>query len=64
MGAFAAEISMILASLVITIVVIDMRFLFLTGITFVGMCLFLIEGVMLQRKLSPKRVKQNQVDVA
>jgi len=64
MGAFAAEISMILASLVITSVVIDMRFLFLMGITFVGVCLFLIEGVMLQRKLSPKRVKQNQVDVA
>ncbi|MCL1976643.1 MAG: hypothetical protein FWG55_00810 [Candidatus Bathyarchaeota archaeon] len=54
-GAFAAEVSMILLSLVIeNFLVIEVRFWVLTGLTLVAMLLFLKEGLSLYRKLSPK----------
>jgi len=59
LGAFAAELSIILLSLIIKSLVIETSFLFLTGMTFVVMLLFIIEGLSLYRKLNPKRVKQN-----
>jgi predicted DNA-binding transcriptional regulator len=52
-GAFAAEISIMLLSLVIDSIVIEIRFMFLTGITLVAMLLFLKEGIALYRKLTP-----------
>jgi restriction endonuclease len=55
MGAFAAEVSIILLSLVIKDLVIQVSFLFLTGITAVAMVLFFIEGIGLYRKLNPSR---------
>ncbi|MCL2643352.1 MAG: hypothetical protein FWD52_07600 [Candidatus Bathyarchaeota archaeon] len=54
MGAFIAEISMILFSLVVESLVIEVRFLFLTGITLVAMFLFLKESIGLYHKLNPK----------
>lgn len=53
-GAFAAEISIILLSILIKTVIIQVSFFFLTAITAVGMILFLIEGISLYRKVSPK----------
>jgi hypothetical protein len=55
MGAFAAEVSIILLSLFINSVVIEARLLVLTVITFVAMMLFIIEGLVLYRKLNPKQ---------
>ena len=55
MGAFAAEVSILLLSLIIKDLVIQVSFLFLTGMTAVAMTLFLYEGVVLYRKLGPKR---------
>lgn len=49
-GAFGAEIAIILLSYIIPELVIETSFLFLTGITAVAMMLFLIEGILLQRK--------------
>jgi hypothetical protein len=57
-GAFAAEISIILLSLFINNSLIDVRFIVLVGITFVAMTLFIIEGSKLYRKLNPKRVDE------
>ena len=54
MGAFAAEVSIILLSLLIKDLVIQVSFIFLTGMTGVAMVLFLIEGIVLYRKVSPK----------
>ena len=56
MGAFAAEVSIILLSLIIKDLVIQSSFYFLTGITAAAMALFLIEGLALYRKLNPKRI--------
>jgi len=53
-GAFAAEISTILLSLIIKSIVVETSFWFLTAITLVAMLLFLKEGTKLQRKLRPK----------
>jgi DNA-binding transcriptional ArsR family regulator len=53
LGAFAAETSIILLSILIKSVVIQVSFLFLTGMTGVAMVLFLIEGILLYRKLNP-----------
>ena len=53
MGAFAAEVSIILLSLVIKDLVIQVSFLFLTGMTAVAMLLFFVEGISLYRKLNP-----------
>ncbi|MDR2699530.1 MAG: hypothetical protein LBC12_01735 [Nitrososphaerota archaeon] len=54
-GAFAAEIGVILLSLFIETLVIETSFWFLTGITLVAMILFIKEGSVLNRKLNPKR---------
>ena len=58
LGAFAAEITIILLSFLIKGIVIQVSFLFLTGMTGVAMVLFLIEGLMLYRKLNPKHIEQ------
>jgi len=54
LGAFAAEMTIILLSYLINGLVIQVSFLFLTGMTGVAMALFLIEGILLYRKLNPK----------
>ncbi len=54
MGAFAAEVSILLLSLVIKDLVIQSSFLFLTGMTAVAMVLFLVEGIALYRKNTPR----------
>ncbi len=54
MGAFAAEVSIILLSLVIKDLVVQTSFFFLTGMTAVAMALFFVEGLGLYRKLNPK----------
>lgn len=51
-GAFGAEIAIILLSYLITGLVIETSFLFLTGMTAVAMVLFFIEGVLLRRKVN------------
>ena len=51
-GAFGAEIAIILLSYLIAGLVIETSFLFLTGMTAVAMILFFIEGVLLRRKLN------------
>lgn len=50
-GAFGAEIGIILLSYLVADLVIETSFLFLTGMTAVAMILFFIEGVLLRRKL-------------
>jgi hypothetical protein len=55
LGAFAAEITLILFSYLINGIVIQVSFFFLTGMTGVAMILFLVEGVLLYRKLNPNR---------
>lgn len=55
LGAFDAEIAIIVLSYLINGVVIQTSFLFLTGMTAVAMILFLIEGILLYRKLKPGR---------
>ena len=57
MGAFAAEVSIIMLSLLIKDLVIQTSFFFLTGITFVAMILFFVEGILLFRKIKPKKAK-------
>lgn len=60
MGAFAAEVSIILLSLLIKDLVIQVSFIFLTGMTGVAMILFLIEGLVLYRKISPKHADRGE----
>lgn len=60
MGAFAAEVSIILLSLLIKDLVIQVSFIFLTGMTGVAMILFLIEGLMLYRKISHKHTNRGE----
>jgi hypothetical protein len=52
MGAFGAEIGIILLSFLVPWLVIETSFLFLTGMTAVAMILFFIEGILLRRKLN------------
>jgi DNA-binding transcriptional ArsR family regulator len=52
-GAFVSEISIILLSLVVNSLVIEERFMFLTGITLVSIFLFLKESIGLYHKLNP-----------
>ncbi|MDR0797344.1 MAG: hypothetical protein LBE70_01275 [Nitrososphaerota archaeon] len=59
LGAFAAETSTLLLSLVIKSLVIEVSFLFLTAMTLVTMILFIFEGLVLYRKISSKRVEQS-----
>jgi hypothetical protein len=54
MGAFAAEVGIIMLSLLIKGLVIQTSFLFLTGMTAVAMALFFAEGIVLYRKTAPK----------
>jgi DNA-binding transcriptional ArsR family regulator len=54
-GLFAVEASTILYYLVIKSLLLEVWFLFFTGTTLVAVLLFLIEGVVLYRKLNPKR---------
>ena len=55
MGAFAAEVSIILLSVLIKNLVIQSSFFFLSGMTAVAMVLFFVEGLLLYRKISPKK---------
>jgi len=57
MGAFSAEVAVIILSFIINGLVIETSFLFLTGITVVAMFLFLVEGLSLNKK------KQNRYAV-
>jgi len=57
-GAFAAEVSTILISLITKNLVVETSFWFLTGITLVAMLLFIKEGTRLNRKLKPQIHKQ------
>ena len=52
MGAFGAEIGVILLSLFLTEIVIGIPFLSLTGLTACAMLLFFVEGLILRRKLA------------
>ncbi|PVX26045.1 MAG: hypothetical protein CW716_06855 [Candidatus Bathyarchaeum sp.] len=51
-GAFGAEIAIILLSYMITGLVIETSFLFLTGMTAIAMIIFFIEGFLLRRKIN------------
>ncbi|HDQ06816.1 MAG TPA: hypothetical protein ENN36_08890 [Candidatus Bathyarchaeota archaeon] len=51
-GAFGAEIAIILLSYLVPWLAIETSFLFLTGMTAVAMALFFVEGIMLRRKLN------------
>jgi len=59
MGALGAEIATIVLSYLMSDVVIQISFLFLTGTTGVAMALFLIEGILLYRKLNSKNTSKN-----
>ncbi len=50
MGAFSAEIAVIVLSFVIRGLIVETSFLFLTGMTLVAMVLFLVEGLSLSKK--------------
>jgi hypothetical protein len=54
-GAFAMEVCIMFLSLVVKSLVIETSFLFLTGMTIVAMILFVIEELMLHRKLNSKK---------
>jgi hypothetical protein len=56
LGAFVAEIAIILLSILVEDVVIQVSFLFLTVMTGIAMTIFLIEGLQLYRKLAPIHV--------
>ena len=51
-GAFGAEIGIILLSCLVPWLVIETSFIFLTAMTAVAMLLFFVEGVQLRRKLN------------
>ena len=59
MGAFSAEIAIILFGYLLGNVVVETSFLFLTGMTAIAMALFLIEGIRLQRKCKPTNYANN-----
>jgi hypothetical protein len=54
LGAFAAEITIILLSILINGIVIQISFLLLTAMTGIAMTLFLIEGIFLSRRIKSK----------
>jgi hypothetical protein len=63
LGAFAAEVSIILLGLVFKGLVVEVSFYFLTGMTAVAMSLFLLEGAALYRKVQPKNhSRQEKID--
>jgi hypothetical protein len=53
MGAFGAEIALITLNYIISGLVIETSFLFLTGMTTIAMSLFFVEGIFLYRKVNP-----------
>jgi hypothetical protein len=55
LGAFAAELCIILLGLVVKGLAVEVSFYFLTGMTALAMLLFLLEGIALYRKVQPKR---------
>jgi hypothetical protein len=59
MGAFSAEITIILLAYLVGSVVIETSFLFLTGMTALAMILFLVEGISLRKKLNSKTRADN-----
>jgi len=59
MGAFSAEIAIIVLTYLINNIVIETSFLFLTGMTAVAMILFLVEGTVLRRKMNTKSNANN-----
>jgi hypothetical protein len=59
LGAFVAEITIILLSALIKGFVVQVSFYFLAGMTGVAMALFLLEGITLNRKFSPKHVERD-----
>ncbi|MDR1993190.1 MAG: hypothetical protein LBQ98_06835 [Nitrososphaerota archaeon] len=61
-GAFAAEVSVILLSLVIKSLVVEASFLFLTVMTLAVMILFMFEGLAMHHKINPKHTEQNYKD--
>jgi hypothetical protein len=54
MGAFAAELSIKLLSLIIKGLVVELSFFFLTGMTALAMIMFFVEGTSLFKKTKPK----------
>lgn len=54
-GAFGAEMAIIVLSYLVNGLVIETSFFFLSGMTLVAAILFLIEGLSLYRKVNPKR---------
>lgn len=60
LGALAAELTIILLSVLIKAVVIQVSFLFLTGMTAAAMTIFLIEGLLLYRKINPKHTLKGE----
>jgi hypothetical protein len=60
LGAFCAEVSLILLGFVFKGLVIEVSFYFLTVMTAVAMLLFLFEGTSLYRKVQPKRGNVSQ----
>jgi hypothetical protein len=60
LGAFGAEVSLILLGFVFNGLVIEVSFYFLTVMTAVAMVLFLFEGTSLYRKVQPKRGNASQ----
>ncbi len=59
MGAFGAEIAVIVLSFVVGGLFVETSFLFLTGMTAVAMILFFIEAISLRRKINHKRQKES-----
>jgi len=56
MGAFGAELAIVFLSYLFNDIVIEFSFVFLTGLTAVAMVLFLIEGILLYRKINPNHL--------
>ena len=59
-GAFVAEITIIILSTFVINFIIETSFYFLTGITVIAMTLFLSEGIKLYKKLKPKNSGYNR----
>jgi hypothetical protein len=59
MGAFSAEIAIILIGYFVGGLVIETSFLFLTGMTALAMVLFFVEGISLSRKSKTKNHADN-----
>ena len=60
MGAFGAEIAVIVLSYLVSGLVVETSFLFLTGMTAVAMILFFIEATSLRSRVNAKKHTDNQ----